>query len=103
MARLGKKGGWVLLAVLVLLLFAALNPNKEDFEAWQAHSVRSSVSSGSQGGVVGVFKSGGGQLLGALAGTRAAFFTRNDYYLFSTFRLGGEKYLGILHLFFKIQ
>jgi hypothetical protein len=98
MARLSKKGGWIILAVLVLLLFVALNPSGDDFAAWLSAQAQDSVAAG---GSIGEIKSGTGTI--EKARTSYGGNRRSNYYLFSAYRLGDERYLGVLHTFIKLK
>lgn len=103
MATSSKANGWIILAVLVVLLLAALNPTSDDFVAWRSAQAQGRVDSGGSSGIVGALKSGAGAVAGAVAGIEASGYKRSNYYLFSVYGLGGERYLGVARLFIKLK
>jgi hypothetical protein len=48
-------------------------------------------------------KKGAGALAGALNGAVAGAYERKNYYVCSTYELGGDLYLGVARLFIKLK
>jgi hypothetical protein len=89
----------LLIAALLVLLLYALNPSKEDFQAWRAARESSRATGDSQGAL----KKGLGKIAGFAAGLEAGGFERKDYFVCSSYSLDGERYLGVARLFFKLK
>lgn len=93
----------VIIVVLALVLLYALNPTTADFQAWRSAQAQRQATSGSMTGLIGTLKKGAGALAGAMTGTVAGGYSRKDYLVCSTYSLGGDSYLGIVHLFIKLK
>jgi hypothetical protein len=103
MAKTSKSTGTIIIIALVALLFVALNPSTDDFKAWRSSQAESQATGGDTAGIVGALKSGAGKLAGAISGAVAGGYERRNYYLFSTYSLGSDRYLGVAHLFIKVK
>jgi hypothetical protein len=96
---------WVngLLVLLLVLLFYALNPTSEDFQAWRSGQARELATRGDSSGIAGVLKKGAGAVAGAAAGLAASGYERTNYYVCSAYALGSERYLGLLSFFVRLK
>jgi hypothetical protein len=100
---ISKRGLNVFIVVLFAILLFALNPSSEDFQAWRSASARDEATSGNMEGITGVMKKGSGALAGAINGLAASGYKRTDFFLFSSYSLGSESYLGVARLFFRLK
>jgi hypothetical protein len=93
----------ILLAALVVAALVGLNPTTADFKAWRSGQAERQATSGDTTGLVGVMKKGAGAFAGALTGAVAGAYERKNYYVCSTYELGGDLYLGVARLFLKLK
>jgi hypothetical protein len=98
-----KLGINVLIVALFVVLFYALNPTSEDFQAWYSAQAQGRFPGGDESGLAGVLKKGAGAVAGAAAGIEAVGYGRSDYFVCSSYALGRERYLGVAHLFIKLK
>ena len=103
MAKKSSPAATVIIVVLALVLLYALNPSTEDFRAWRSAQAEGAAASGAMGCLIGSLKSGVGKIAGAMSGVTAAFYSRKDFLVCSTYSLGRDEYLGIAHLFIKLR
>jgi hypothetical protein len=103
MAKTSKSTGTIIIVALIALLFVALNPSTDDFKVWRSSQAESRAARSDTTGLVGALKSGAGAIAGAVAGAMAGGYERQNYYLFSTYSLGSDRYLGVAHLFIKLK
>jgi hypothetical protein len=94
----------VSIVVLALLIFVALNPGSADFNAWQSAQAEGTILAGeTQAGSLGTLASGQGKAGEEPSGSVETGFKRRDYYLFSTYSLRNDSYLGVAHFFIKLK
>ncbi|HOX33331.1 MAG TPA: hypothetical protein PLB91_13460 [Spirochaetales bacterium] len=81
-------------AALALAALALLNPKQADFKAYLAS--RAAPSGKGKGTLIGALSKG-------VASAAGAAYTRNDYLICSTYRLGDATYLGLAkRIFIKL-
>ncbi len=104
MARSKRFPTAVVAAVLVTLLFVALNPGQEDFKNWYQARAAASVKKQVQGTVGNLVA---GISKGAAGIAASASFRRHNLLVASVYSRGGdtvaESYLGIAKLFIKLK
>jgi len=101
---ISKRGANVLIVALLLLLLYALNPSSEDFQAWRSSQARGPAAGSTTDSPVGSLARGEGTAASAATGPLAGGgYERRDYYLCSTYFLGGERYLGVARLFARLK
>jgi hypothetical protein len=98
-----KRSFSVVIAVLFIFLLYILNPTTEDFQAWKSAQAQGRTTGGDATGIIGVMKKGAGAVAGAFGGAIAGAYERRDYLVCSSYSLGGERYLGVAHVFIKLK
>jgi hypothetical protein len=102
MARSSSTLATVVIVVLVLALLYALNPSTDDFQAWRTAQAQSQAG-GSSKTFGGVLKKAAGAIAGAMTGVVAGGYKRKNYFVFSTYSLSSDLYLGVAKIFIQLK